>query len=104
MSTVTRKLYCDPGHGWLAVKTAELDDLGIAQEISHCSYQRGKTTYLEEDCDAPRYIEAQKARGVKVDVVCKHTNRRSPIRSYLCYIFVAPGDDTLQNMTYDLRG
>jgi hypothetical protein len=50
----------DPGHGWLEVPMRELQRLGIAGEISRCSYQSrdGKTAYLEEDCDLERYLRA----------------------------------------------
>ena len=41
--------YTDPGHGWFAVKRAELAQLGILGQVSHYSYQRGRTVYLEED-------------------------------------------------------
>ena len=44
--------YTDPGHGWFAVKTALLYRLDIEDKISPYSYTRGKTAYLEEDCDA----------------------------------------------------
>lgn len=75
--------YTDPGHGWIAVKRAELERLGIAGRISPYSYQRGATAYLEEDCDASIYFAAVRAEiGREPDFVEKHTNGRSPIRSY----------------------
>jgi len=80
------KFYMDPGHGWLAVKRSELDDLGIASDISSFSYEKGATVYLEEDCDASRFFEAYEKRyGVKPEYISKHTNRDSPIRSYPCF-------------------
>ena len=85
MATVTRKFYGDPGHGWLAVKTAELVDLGIAGDISTYSYQKGKSAYLEEDSDAGKYIRAMAARGTTVVLMEKHIDGRSPIRSYPSY-------------------
>ena len=54
--------YTDPGHGWFAVKRADCEALGILDRISHYSYQRGRTVYLEEDCDASLYFAAMKAR------------------------------------------
>ena len=80
--TIKRIYHQDPGHGWIAVKVAELVELGIADKITQCSYYRGGTAYLEEDQDATTYINAQKARGVTVEFDSRHTNGNSPIRSY----------------------
>ena len=51
----------DPGHGWLEVPTNELQKLGIADQISTCSYisADGLLAYLEEDCDAPIFFQAK---------------------------------------------
>jgi hypothetical protein len=76
------KFYSDPGHGWVAVKTALLISLGIADKVSSYSYINGQTSYLEEDCDAGLLLEAIKGRGIPYSIVSKHTNRQSPIRSY----------------------
>jgi hypothetical protein len=78
-------VYNDPGHAWAAVKIEELHALSIADKISPYSYQRGKTAYLEEDCDLSTYLAAIKATGQAVQFVEKHTNNRSPIRSYPAY-------------------
>ncbi len=74
--------YSDPGHGWLAVKRATLADWGIDGLISHYSYQRGGTVYLEEDCDYSTFAAAARARGIELSFIEKHTDSRSPIRSY----------------------
>ena len=81
--------HTDPGHGWFEVKRAELERLGIVSRISSYSYQRGATAYLdaavylEEDCDASIYFAAVLAEtGREPDFVEKHTDGRSPIRSY----------------------
>jgi hypothetical protein len=37
---VVRKFHQDPGHGWLCVKIAELEALGIADKITGFSYMR----------------------------------------------------------------
>jgi hypothetical protein len=79
------KYYTDPGHGWGAVKRHVLEDLGIASQISRFSYQRGKTVYLEQDCDLPRLLTALSARGIWVEHVNRHTDRRSAIRSFAAY-------------------
>jgi len=38
--------------------------------------------YLEEDCDLPMLTTALSAKGIWVEHVEKHTDGRSPIRSY----------------------
>lgn len=79
------KYYTDPGHGWGAVKRQVLADLGIADKITPYSYQKGDTVYLEEDCDLPKLTAALSARGIWIEHSQKHTDRRSPIRSYQSY-------------------
>lgn len=66
-NTVIKFIHSDPGHSWMAVKTRELVELGIADKITQYSHFKGKTTYLEEDVDARTYITAQEARGVTVE-------------------------------------
>lgn len=78
-------VYNDPGHAWGAVKKSLLVELGIADKISTFSYERGLTAYLEEDCDLSLLIGALKARGITPEWDERHTNRRSPIRSYDYY-------------------
>jgi hypothetical protein len=77
------KCYSDSGHGWLAVKRKELIDLGIANKISHYSYQRGATVYLEEDGDATLFVNtyAEKFGGRPQMKSGAHCDT-SPIRSY----------------------
>ncbi|MDD2748707.1 MAG: zincin-like metallopeptidase domain-containing protein [Acidithiobacillus sp.] len=50
----------DPGHGWMIVPKKDIEILGIAHEITPFSYvsPRGGKIYLEEDCDAPRFVDA----------------------------------------------
>ena len=81
-STFKIKFYSDPGHGWGAVKRRVLDELGIADKITRFSYQKGDTVYLEEDCDLPTLTTELSLRGIWIEHVSKHTDRRSPIRSY----------------------
>ena len=83
--SVVIKFYSDPGHGWGAVKRKLLTDLGIADKISTYSYQKGETVYLEEDCDLGVLIGALKAKGNTIEFKEKHTDNRSPIRSYDCF-------------------
>ena len=50
----------DPGHGWIEVPMKEITRLGIAKNISECSYAKDGNAYLEEDCDAGVFLEAKK--------------------------------------------
>lgn len=64
------RFHTDPAHGWLEVPRADLAALGILHLISAFSYQSrdGQTVYLEEDCDASRFVEAWEAlHGQKYD-------------------------------------
>jgi hypothetical protein len=80
------KYYSDPGHGWGAVKRQLLVDLGIANKISHYSYQKGKTVYLEEDCDLPTLVTTLALTGTVVSYKSRHFVRYSPIRNYACFV------------------
>lgn len=54
----------DPGHGWLRVPLADIAALGIEAQITPYSFTEGQYAYLEEDLDAPRYLEALTAQGL----------------------------------------
>lgn len=85
MKNLKLNYFTDPGHGWVSVKLQTLIDLGIADKISTYSYIRGKSAYLEEDCDLGLLFTTCDSMGVKIDLITKHTNNRSPIRSYATY-------------------
>lgn len=85
MTKMKIKFYSDPGHGWAAVKMKTLVDLGIANKITPYSYMRGKTAYLEEDCDLSTFVNACKAQGITPTFIDKHTDASHPIRSYAVY-------------------
>lgn len=73
----------DPGHGWLKVKRSELNILGIDQQITPFSYQRGEWVYLEEDGDAELFVQTKKARLQTVRYRERNANRRaSRVRNY----------------------
>ena len=74
--------YEDPAHGWLAVPFQWLEQFGIVNQVSCCSYRRGATAYLEEDCDAPLFRKNAEQHGFRLFVDYRHTNDRSSIRSY----------------------
>jgi hypothetical protein len=53
--------HTDAGHGWLQVSIADLSNIGMSpRDFSRYSYQdaRGLVFYLEEDCDASKFITA----------------------------------------------
>lgn len=53
----------DPGHGWLLVKRAELEAVGLTEaDITPYSYQSGDMLGLEEDVDAGIFLAAYKAK------------------------------------------
>ena len=77
--------YTDPGHGWIRVKKQLLIELNIAHNISSYSYMNGNSAYLEEDCDLQRLSEALTKVGQTLELIQKHTNKNSRIRSYAKY-------------------
>lgn len=83
--TFTIIVYSDPGHSWGKVKRSVLHNLGIANNISSYSYQRGEYVYLEEDCDLSTLCMALNQRNTRIKFVEKHTDRDSRIRSYERY-------------------
>jgi hypothetical protein len=86
MKTKTITVYADPGHAWAKVSKKELIKLGIADDISSCSYENGDFAFLEEDCDLEKYILALRAKGIAYKFKENHTNRQSRIRNYYHYL------------------
>ena len=85
MENKTYVFHTDPGHGWLAVPLKDLYALGIEDKISGYSYVKGKTAYLEEDCDAAVFFDAKQQAGETVNTrVGKHWDRW-PGRSFRSY-------------------
>ena len=80
----TYTYYSDPGHGWLAVNRADVQDVGLTPSMfSPCSYMKDDTLYLEEDCDAGLFVAAYRAKhGRAPAYVEKGCNSDSPIRNY----------------------
>ena len=83
--TITKTFHQDPGHGWIEVTMNEIRVLRIEDKISAYSYRRGDTVFLEEDCDAQKFITAASEIGVSVALQEKHTNSDSVIRTYNQY-------------------
>ena len=85
MAVMKKVFHSDSGHGWLAVKLNELKMLGIQADISNYSFVKGKTAYLEEDCDATKFINAAKAKGITVELKESPPRDNSPIRYFKRY-------------------
>ena len=80
----TYTFYNDPGHAWLKVSRQECIDLGIINKISGFSYQRGENLYLEEDCDAPLFLQVKSntLKNGAYKIKDLYSNRLSKIRNY----------------------
>ena len=85
MRSITKKFIKDYSHAWLSVKAKEIIEVGIEDKISSYSYMKGKSVYLEEDCDANVYIMAQKEHGTEVKIIEGKCTKSSPVRSYKNY-------------------
>ncbi len=79
------RFYSDPKHGWLEVDMVYIIGLGLANKISCFSYMHGDYAYLEEDCDAPLFLNAAKAAGIEVNYVSYFSNEGCEMRSYERY-------------------
>jgi hypothetical protein len=75
----------DPGHGWLEVPMATLRYLGIESKITIYSYRKEDMVYLEEDCDAPTFIDAYRNRYGARPAWKEIFEENTPIRSYPRY-------------------
>ncbi len=71
----------DPGHGWLEVPLADISTLGVADDITACSYQDETNAYLEEDLDAAVYLQAARAAGWTIDTEDHYVDGDSFVRS-----------------------
>ena len=85
MAKIKKVIHSDSSHSWLAVKLSELKMLDIETSISSFSRVKGKTAYLEEDCDAGVFIQAMKDKGIDVEVREGPQRERSPIRYFKPY-------------------
>jgi hypothetical protein len=73
----------DPGHGWLEVTTADLETVGLSTaSFSRYSYQHGHKLYLEEDCDAGRFIAAFQGRFGHMPKIADRFEQNTEIRNY----------------------
>jgi hypothetical protein len=73
----------DPGHGWLIVSRGDLTEAGLSPaDFSSCSYVRGDTLALEEDCDMPRFLKRLDERGIPYRLREQHTNGDAYVRHW----------------------
>jgi len=76
MNNLQLNFHSDAGHGWLQVTTHQLAELGIYNQVSRYSYinlaysndDESYDVYLEEDCDAPLFLNALKEQGIKFTI------------------------------------
>ena len=71
----------DPGHGWIAADRQMLAFLGLLEATSTYSYQDQDLIWLEEDCDAPRFLSALSRVGIDYEIIETHTRVDAWIRS-----------------------
>jgi hypothetical protein len=73
----------DPGHGWLIVGRADLAAAGLSPaDFSQCSYVRGDTLALEEDCDMPSFLKRLDERGIPYRLREQHTDADAHVRRW----------------------
>jgi hypothetical protein len=55
--------HSDSGHGWLEVTLTQINDVGFKpSDFSFYSYRKNTKFYLEEDCDAFKFLNAYKVK------------------------------------------
>jgi hypothetical protein len=73
----------DPGHGWLVVSRGDLAEAGMSPaDFSACSYVRGDTLALEEDCDMPGFLKRLDERGIPYRLREQHTKTQAHVRRW----------------------
>ena len=87
----------DAGHGWLKVHVYDAADVGLdPEDFTAYSYKRGDYLYLEEDCDAGRFIQAWEKALRQFDIRSIDDGYSSPIRSYEHLIPARQFDDEIR--------
>jgi hypothetical protein len=76
--------HTDPGHGWIEVPVADLQELGLKlADFTRYSYMKHDRVYLEEDCDAAVFVNAyREKRGECPAFRVQNTNSDSIIRTF----------------------
>jgi hypothetical protein len=84
----------DPGHGWLIVGRGDLAEAGLSPaDFSPCSYVRGDTLALEEDCDMPRFLKRLDELGIPYRLCEQHTNTEGHVRRWASNLRSKAGPD-----------
>lgn len=84
VTPTTFTFHSDPAHSWLEVDWTALKKLGLnPTDFSRYSYRRHNTFFLEEDCDATKFIEAWRSKhgADSVRFYERHSNGNSFVRS-----------------------
>lgn len=71
MNNLVIEIVNDSGHAWGKVHVKLIASCLVDDQISSYSYIKGKTVYLEEDSDLPKFINAFKKHnpGMGIDFV-----------------------------------
>lgn len=81
----------DPGHGWLRVPNSLIRELRLGDKISAFSYEDERYSYLEEDCDAPKFEQVAIEHGYTIaNVTFKRSNSESSIRRKKRFFVLPP--------------
>jgi hypothetical protein len=84
--TMTLKFHYDAGHGWLAVTPEQVAQVGLTTTdfttYSYVARDMTGTLYLEEDVDAPRFVNAAKNKGVEIVLNSVYDGDYSYIRNF----------------------
>lgn len=87
MDITTFNFHTDPSHGWLEVSVSGVESVGLkSTDFSDYSYRSGNTLYLEEDCDATKFINELHRRGIAFRLREINENKDSFVR-YLNRIY-----------------
>jgi hypothetical protein len=87
----------DAGHGWLKVHVYDARDVGLdPEDFTAYSYKHGDHLYLEEDCDAGRFLAAWEKALRKFEFRQIDDGYNSPIRSYEHIIPARRFDDEIR--------
>lgn len=91
--------HSDAGHGWLEVGLSDIQNLGLAGQISSYSKTLNQRVFLEEDLDAPLFLDAyEKKFNTKPDIVGVKPMETSFVRSLEPYVKEIYDNDKTANV------
>lgn len=80
--SITLDFISDAGHGWLRVPRPMINSIKMdALDFSRYSYCDSAAFYLEEDCDAGKFIDRATRIGIKVNFRDIDHGSHSPVRN-----------------------